>query len=71
MILSARDGWQPQEGGRRAHTTINLCSGGHAAALAGQRRCNARTAALLGQEEGGMCAAVLVGRWWGVGGSER
>jgi hypothetical protein len=65
MILSAHAGWQQQEGGRLAQTTINLGSGGHAAALAGPRRHNARRAALLGQEGGGGCAAVLVG--WGGG----
>jgi hypothetical protein len=51
-------------------TTINLGSGGHAMALVGHRQCNARTEMLLGQEGGGGCAAVLVGRRRGIGGGE-
>ncbi len=41
------------------------------AALAGRQWLNAHTAALLWQEVGGGCDAVLVGRWWGVFGGER
>jgi hypothetical protein len=62
--------WQQQDGGRWAQMTTNLGSGGCATALAGQQQCDARMAALLGQEGGGGHAAVFVGWWQGVHGSE-
>ncbi len=62
--------WQRQEGGRQAQMTINLGSGRHAVALVGQWRCNARTAALLGQEGGGGHAAVLDAQQQGIRGGE-